>query len=86
VSDPRTYEEALTQGFKPAPDIEQRLATEGISPEEFNIRKEEYAARLGVDCVTAPPGAKCFDWTDDRGVRTICFCTPARACGNCVQK
>lgn len=75
MTDPNSYEAALALGFKPVKD-----------PDALTEQKSKFAVETGFSCATAPVGTKCFDWTDDQGVRTICFCTAAKTCGNCLQK
>ena len=86
MADPQTYEEALEQGYQPIPDIGEFLAKRNITSKDFSLLKKRFSTQNAISCTTAPPGARCLDWPDDNGVRTICFCTPAKSCGNCVQK
>lgn len=86
MSDPNTYDEALEQGFEPLADLGKFLQKRGLGMDAFHDLKLKFAEKSGVSCETSPVGSKCFDWTDDQGVRTICFCIQAKTCGQCVQK
>jgi hypothetical protein len=86
MDDPKTFEEALEMGFEPIADLDQFLSEQGLSASEFAERKKHFTTKRGVSCATAPAGTKCLDWVDENGVHTVCFCTPAKACGNCATK
>lgn len=83
MSDPETYEDAIAQGYEPISEAEarrtRRIRSKGLA-------RPEAALSETISCARELPGTICFDWTDDEGVRTICFCTAAKTCGHCVKK
>lgn len=86
MTDPRTYEEALSQGYEPVANIEDILTEKRKADKALDFDSDIASEATAVTCSDAPLGTKCFDWTNDHGVRIICFCTQGKTCGNCVQK
>ncbi len=83
MSDPENYEDAIAQGYQPIGEAEagkiRRNQSKSLTPSGSTLAET-------ISCAHELSGTICFDWTDDDGIRTICFCTKAKTCGHCVKK
>ena len=58
---PKTYDDAIAQGYKPITDLKQFVAEKlGLTMDQFHARGHDFALDPNsVDCTTAPPGTLC---------------------------
>lgn len=83
MDEPQTYEDALAIGFE---EIDEEEARRFKRERAKAMQTKGLALESPPLCTSANVGMACLDWTNDEGVRIICFCTRGRTCGNCVKK
>lgn len=82
ASDPKTYDDAIAQGFTPIEDFGRFLADKvGMSEAEFDRAQHRFVVANGLcDCSTTNTACKCADYCSPNGVRIIRYCGPNGIC------